>query len=115
MKYEGTCHCRAVAFSVTGDLTQVIECNCSIFSKKGALLWRLPADALSVTTPAVEIASYTFGKHRINHRFCAKCGIHLFAEGAGRPESPLVVVNVRCIEGVTLSSLPVLHFDGHAL
>jgi hypothetical protein len=115
MEYKGSCHCGAIAFTVTGDLAEVIECNCSICSKKGALLWRVPASAVNVLTPAAEIASYSFGKQRIKHRFCPKCGIHLFAEGAGRPESPLIVVNARCLENISLSSLSVQHFDGHFL
>ena len=114
MKYKGGCHCGQIAFEAEGELTQVIECNCSICSKKGALLWRVPENNFRLLTPEAEIATYTFGKGRIKHRFCPKCGIHLFAEGAGQPENPLVVVNVRCLESIELSSYPVTHFDGRS-
>ncbi|HEX6635136.1 MAG TPA: GFA family protein, partial [Usitatibacter sp.] len=34
MVYKGSCHCGRVAFEVEGDIGAVIECNCSICSKK---------------------------------------------------------------------------------
>jgi hypothetical protein len=34
MNYKGGCHCGQIAFEAEGELTQVIECNCSICSKK---------------------------------------------------------------------------------
>ena len=115
MKYQGSCHCKALTFSVMGDLTHVIECNCSICTRKGALHWRVPPEAVSITPSDIEMGSYSFGTFKVRHRFCPKCGIHLFVEGAGRPDSPVTVVNVRCLEGVDLSRLPVAHFDGRSL
>lgn len=115
MKYKGSCHCGRIAFSVEGEIAELIECNCSICSRKGALLWRVPQDSFHLLTPGAEIGAYIFGEHRIRHRFCPTCGIHLFAEGAGKPGAPLVVVNVRCLEEVDISALPVKHFDGRSL
>ncbi len=114
MKYKGSCHCGQVAFEVEGELSQVTECNCSICSRKGALLWAVPPDKFRSLTPPENLATYTFGEHTVKHRFCPKCGIHSFAEGI-RSGRPMVVVNVRCLEGVELSSLPVKHFDGRSL
>lgn len=115
MNYKGSCHCGQIAFEVKGELTEATECNCSICSRKGALLWRVPEGEFRLLTPKAEIATYTFGEGRIKHRFCPTCGIHLFAEGAGQSGNPMVVVNVRCLEGVEPSSLPVRHFDGRSL
>ena len=33
----GGCHCSAVRFETQVDLGQVVQCNCSIFTKRGAL------------------------------------------------------------------------------
>jgi hypothetical protein len=30
MTYNGECHCGKIAFDVEGDLTEIIECNCSV-------------------------------------------------------------------------------------
>jgi hypothetical protein len=43
MTYKGRCHCRKIAFEVEGDLTEAIECNCSICYESGYLHWILAA------------------------------------------------------------------------
>nr|WP_200917999.1 GFA family protein [Jeongeupia sp. HS-3] len=114
MKYKGSCHCGQVAFEIEGELTQVTECNCSICSRKGALLWGFQPDRFRLLTSPEQMATYTFDAQIIKHRFCPKCGIHTFAEGILSGNS-MVVVNARCLEGVKLSSFPVRHFDGRSL
>jgi hypothetical protein len=114
VKYKGGCHCGQVAFEVEGELTQVIECNCSICSKKGALQWGVSPAHFHLLTSAENVATYTFGGKTIKHRFCPTCGIHTFAEGVLSGRS-MVMVNARCLEDVELSSLPVKHFDGRSL
>jgi hypothetical protein len=44
--YKGSCHCGNIAFEVEGELAQTVSCNCSICSRKGALLWAVPRDKL---------------------------------------------------------------------
>ena len=115
MIYKGSCHCGQVAFEADGDLTGVMECNCSLCAKKGSLLWFVPRDKLRLLTPEDRMSTYTFNKHKIKHRFCPTCGIHPFAEAADPSGKPMGAVNVRCLEGVDLGALPVKHFDGQAL
>jgi hypothetical protein len=115
MNYKGSCHCGQVAFEVEGELTQVMDCNCSICSRKGSLLWFVPRNKLRLLTPEDNLGTYTFGKHTIKHRFCPKCGIHPFGEGADPTGARMAAINVRCLEGVEFESLPVKHFDGRSL
>ncbi len=44
MIYKGSCHCGQIAFEAEGNLEQVMECNCSICSKRGALHWFIPRE-----------------------------------------------------------------------
>ena len=37
--YTGSCHCGKVAFDVEGTIDGALSCNCSMCSRKGALLW----------------------------------------------------------------------------
>jgi hypothetical protein len=115
MIYKGSCHCGAVAFEVEGELQQVVDCNCSICSRKGALLWFVPRDKLRLLTSEDALTTYKFGKERISHRFCSRCGIHPFGEGSDPAGNRMAAVNVRCLEGVDLAALSVKHFDGKAL
>lgn len=115
MNYKGSCHCGNIAFEVKGELTQVVDCNCSICSRKGSLLWFVPRQQLRLLTPEENLSTYTFSKHIIKHRFCSKCGIHPFGEGIDPAGNQMAAINVRCLEDVDISSFPVKHFDGRAL
>ncbi len=115
MIYKGSCHCGQIAFEVEGDIKQAIDCNCSICSRKGALLWFVPRQQLRLLTPEENLATYTFNKHVIQHHFCPQCGIHPFGEGADQSGNRMAAINVRCLEGVDPGSLPVKHFDGRSI
>jgi hypothetical protein len=115
MKYRGSCHCGRVAFEVEGEIDGAMACNCSICSRKGSLLWFVPRDRLRVLTPETDMATYTFNKHVIRHRFCPVCGIHPFGEGRDPQGRTMAAINLRCIEGIELERIPVRHFDGRAL
>jgi len=82
MLYKGSCHCGNISFEVEGELTQVVACNCSICSRKGALLWAVPRDALRLKRSGEDIGRYTFNNHVIAHRFCRTCGMHPYARTA---------------------------------
>lgn len=114
MVYQGSCHCGKVAFEVEGELTGAMECNCSICTRKGALMWFLPREKLRLLTPEDAMATYTFNKHVIGHRFCRTCGIHAYGEGVDPKGNRMAAVNVRCLDGVDLTAIPVQHFDGRA-
>jgi hypothetical protein len=116
MVYKGGCHCGRVSFEVEGEIPHVLECNCSICSRKGSLLWFVPRERLRVATPDADISTYTFNRKAIRYRFCPVCGMHPFGEGID-PSSgkAMAAINVRCLEGVDLGSLRVQHFDGRAL
>jgi hypothetical protein len=115
MKYKGSCHCGQVAYEVEGEIDSVMECNCSICSRKGALLWFVPRERLTMLTPEGEMSTYTFNKHFIKHHFCPTCGIHPLAKAVDRSGKPMAAINVRCLEGVELDSLEVKPFNGRAL
>lgn len=80
MLYKGSCHCGKVAFEFKAELTGAIRCNCSICTRKGALLCAIPHETLRVLAWGDDLGTYTFGNHAIAHRFCRACGIHPFAE-----------------------------------
>jgi hypothetical protein len=115
MMYRGSCHCGRVAFEVDGTIDRAMSCNCSMCQRKGSLLWFVPRDRLRVLTPDPDAATYMFNRHVIKHRFCPVCGIHPFGEGTDPKGQATAAINVRCIEGIDLDTVPVSPFDGRSL
>ena len=114
MKYRGSCHCGQVAFEVEGEIGNAMACSCSICQRKGSLLWFVPRERLELLTPDEASRVYEFNRHLIKHRFCPTCGIHPYADGVDPRGQKMAAINVRCLEGIELESIPVTHFDGRS-
>ena len=114
MKFHGSCHCGRIAFDAEGELTQAVECNCSHCSRKGYLLWFLPRSNFHLATPESKLATYTFNKHAIKHHFCPACGCAPFGFGEHAGHAT-VAINVRCLEGVDLTTIKRVPVDGRSL
>ena len=115
MKYKSSCHCGKVAFDVEGELNGAMACNCSMCSRKGSLLWFVPREQFHLLTSEGNIGTYTFNKHVIKHRFCRTCGIHPYGEGTDSKGNSIAAINIRCLEGIDLESVPVQRFNGRSL
>ena len=115
MNYKGSCHCGRVAFDVEGEIKGAVACNCSICRRKGSLLWAVPREKLSLISSEDAASTYTFNKHAIKHRFCPVCGIQPYSEGTGPKGDAMAAVNIRCLEGIDLSAIPVQDYDGRSL
>jgi hypothetical protein len=108
--YQGTCHCRRVTFEARAELTYVVDCNCSMCARKGAL-WHPAAEKdLRILTGEPDLALYQFNTRTAKHYFCRHCGIHPFTRP--RLDPGRWAFNVRCIDGVDPSALKVRTFDG---
>jgi len=108
--YRGSCHCGRVTFEVQAHLERVIDCNCSLCRRRGAL-WHPATDAeLSLLTGESDLVLYQFNTKTAKHYFCRHCGIHPFIRP--RLDPSRWAVNVRCIDDVDLSSLTIVPFDG---
>lgn len=115
MHYTGSCHCGRVAFEVEGEIKQALSCNCSICQRKGSLLWFVPRDAFRLRTAEDAASTYEFNRHLIHHRFCPVCGIHPYADGIDPKGNAMAAINLRCVENIDLSTIPVQHYDGRSL
>ena len=112
-KYEGSCHCGKVRYTVNADLSgELISCNCSICGRTGSVLTFVPASQFEVKKGEEALTDYQFNKKNILHLFCSTCGVRSFARGTGPDGSPMVAINARCLEGVDVAQLKLQHVDG---
>lgn len=116
MIHEGSCHCGAVAFELDGDVTEAMDCNCSMCRRRGGLLAFFPRAALTLKTPESDYGTYKFNKEHIAHHFCLTCGISPFSDGIHPGTgAKMAAVNVRCLPDVDLSTLKITQFDGASM
>ncbi|WP_341678895.1 GFA family protein [Niveibacterium sp. SC-1] len=122
----GSCHCGFVRFEVEveADIDHVRLCDCSICRRRGALNFRVPADALRLQTPWAALSEYRWGSFTACDYFYARCGVMPFRRpSAPTPEElaqgvvPFTgwAINVCCLEGIDLDALPVLRISGSSL
>ena len=122
--YQGSCHCGSVRFEVEAEIDHVRECDCSICRRRGALNFRVDSDALHLFTPIEAMTIYRWGSMTAEDYFCRTCGILPFRKpgalttserAAGHAEFDGWAVNVRCLDGVDIVSLPGLRIEGSKL
>ena len=119
--YRGSCHCGRVRFEVEAEIDHLRVCDCSVCRRRGALNYRVPKDKLHLLTPWEDLTIYQWGSQTAKDYFCPVCGILPFR----RPSDPTSqelkegvkpfegwAVNVRCLEGVDLDSIPIRKIYG---
>jgi hypothetical protein len=101
-----------VRYEATLDLSEVMECNCSHCQSKALLLSFTPASQFTLHSGEEELTEYLFNKKIIQHMFCRTCGVQPFARSNMPDGTPMVAVNVRCLQDVDLETVNPKPFDG---
>jgi hypothetical protein len=108
--WQGGCHCGVVRFEVVADIHEVIDCNCSICTKKSFLHLIVEPEKFRLLRGEEALVTYRFNTGTARHTFCGTCGIHAFYTPRSHPDK--VDVNVRCLEGIDLAALKIRTLDG---
>ena len=111
--YKSKCHCGAIELSLNmpDGLKDVRRCNCSICSKKGAIVSSVLIEDLSVIKGQNELTKYTFNTHTAEHYFCSVCGIYTHHRRRSNPYQ--YGVNIACIEDIDIQDYEnVTYVDG---
>lgn len=111
-KHTGGCHCGKIRYEVTLNASQGISCNCSICAKRGHVLAFAPANAFTLLSGEDVIHDYQFGKKVVHHRFCGNCGVGSYGNGQMPDGTKMVAINLRCLDGLDLSTVKINLHDG---
>jgi hypothetical protein len=110
--YIGGCHCGRIRFEISTDMARASQCNCSICTKKAYLHHMVAPEDFRLLSRENDLATYQFGTMTAQHHFCRHCGVAPFLRPRANPAN--YMVNVRCLDGVDLGSLPIAQFDGRS-
>ena len=99
-KYVGSCHCKAVQFEVETEerLDPYFRCDCSLCSRKGAVMGEAARTALTVIAGGSSLGIYSWNTGEAQHYFCKVCGIYTHHVMRGCTDR--VGTNMGCIEGI---------------
>jgi hypothetical protein len=104
-RWQGACHCGAVRFAVQTDFPELTTCDCSICTKKNALMVKVHESRFELLAGADSLTEYRFHTLTARHFFCSRCGIYPFHRKRVAPD--YYGVNVHCLEGFDPEGVPV--------
>lgn len=112
-KYQGSCHCGAVRFEIETDFPELITCDCSICSRRSALMVKVHESKFTLLAGEESLTEYQFHTKTAHHFFCKVCGIYPFHRKRLAPDH--YGINVRCLHGFDPSGIPVRQAIGAAM
>ena len=71
------------------------KCNCSICSKRNAVVASVSINNLKVVKGETELREYTFNTHTAKHYFCSICGIYTHHQRRSVPSE--YGFNIACV------------------
>jgi hypothetical protein len=111
--YRGSCHCGAVQFEIETEITDLYVCDCSLCSKKNALMTSVHEDNFKLIAGEDKLSLYQWNAKIARHFFCSVCGIYPFHKKRSMPDH--YGVNVRCLAGFDHTSIAVRRADGKTM
>ena len=99
-QHKATCHCGSVELLIDlpNGIVNPSRCNCSICSRKGAIVGAVPLNSITVMKGQEFLSLYQFNTKVAKHYFCSKCGVYTHHQRRSNPEQ--FSFNVACLEGV---------------
>jgi hypothetical protein len=109
---EGSCHCGAVVIALAAAPAHVIDCNCSICRRYGALWALLEAADVRVSGHPAHTVGYEWGKRSIRTFHCGTCGCVTHWEPITPDAGTRFGVNMRNFDPAAIAALATRRFDG---
>jgi len=112
---NGSCHCGAATWTLSGDPGSITACNCTLCHRYGALwAYDYENERIRIDGPTARFSRVGKADPALEILFCPTCagvlawrGLRLEADGRRR-----MAVNVRLAPFDAVADLPIDHFDG---
>lgn len=103
--HTASCHCGAVKLELTlpNGIEDPRRCNCSICSRRGAVVGSVELAGLKVVQGQENLSLYQFNTMTAKHYFCSTCGIYTHHQRRSNPQE--FGINLACVDGVDIFDL----------
>jgi hypothetical protein len=108
----GACHCGDIRIEVADSPRSLIECNCSICRRYGALWAQWAPAAVRVVGHPENTTEYIWGERTIRTLRCRRCGCVTHWEALEPNVDSKVGVNMRNFAPALLRGIRIRRFDG---
>ncbi|MHA6288575.1 GFA family protein [Maricaulis sp. CAU 1757] len=110
---EGACHCGNISWRLEAPPAWLVDCNCSLCTKAGALWAHCQPGAAAIRTGDQGERRYVQGDGTLAVVFCPRCGCttHWLPIGADRSR---MAVNIRMADAPHWQGIRIRRFDGAA-
>lgn len=109
-KYKGSCHCGAIKFEIDADITELTTCDCSICTKKNAIMTKVHESNFTLVSNRNSLSEYRWNMKVARHYFCSTCGIYTFHRKRAQPDC--YGINIFCIDDFDPSETDILKTEG---
>lgn len=111
--YSGSCHCGTVQFEIDTEFTQFTQCDCSLCTKKNAVMTKVHESSFRLLMGEDALGTYEWNTKTAKHHFCSKCGIYTFHRKRVTPD--FFGINVFCLDTPDIQSVPIIRVDGRTM
>jgi len=98
----GSCHCKSVEIKIqfNGSFSKLRRCNCSLCSKRWAVVASVPVDQLQVLKGMDVLRLYQWNTKVAKHYFCSICGVYTHHQRRSNPSE--YGINIACFPEVNV-------------
>ena len=86
--YRGSCLCGAIKIEISGPISDIIHCHCSLCRKNSGTAYAtngfINTDEFLIHDPGNKLASYEFKPGKLRH-FCSVCASPIFSSNSDNP------------------------------
>ncbi len=104
---QGSCHCGAIRYQLPQAPETVLDCNCSICRRHGALWAYYPQRELIFDSPPKTL-TYVWGDRHLEFHVCASCFCLTHYTVVGEDDDERIGVNARNLHGLAPATTPVI-------
>jgi hypothetical protein len=109
---HASCHCGAIKITVPSSPEHLIDCNCSICRRIGALWALYESKLVGVTGRPEDMTAYVWGQRSIRTMHCRSCGCVTHWEPISSESGKRSGVNMRNFDPDVVASIRIRKFDG---
>ena len=109
--HHGSCHCGAVQFDLSQSPQILMDCNCSVCRRIGALWGHVPIGAVTIKAEPNSTIGYVQGDRMLAMHSCKQCGCTTHWENLTE-EGEHMAVNFRMCDPKDWDQFTIRKFDG---